>query len=71
MVVSPAFKLVFFSVLGLTVLSLIAGFVAVAFLEQTEDAKRFAETCSTTWKMGFGAIGGQTLQVSSNDGAGT
>jgi len=55
---TPAFKLIFFSVLGLTVLSLVASFVLVIREQQTEETKRLAETCSTTWKLGFGAIVG-------------
>lgn len=55
---TPAFKLVFYSVLGLTVLSLAASFVLVLRDKQTEEIKRLAETCSTTWKLGFGAIVG-------------
>lgn len=55
---TPAFRLVFFSVLGLTVLSLTVSFDLVLRERQTEEIKRLAETCSTTWKLGFGAIVG-------------
>jgi hypothetical protein len=57
-VLTPAFKLIFFSVLGLTILSLVGNFLAVLVPNQTEEVKRLAETCSTTWKLGFGAIVG-------------
>jgi len=63
---TPLFKLVFISVLGLTILSLIVSFYLVTRDNPSEDMKRLAETCSTTWKMGFGAvvglIGGKGLQ---------
>ncbi|HWE35668.1 MAG TPA: hypothetical protein VG406_03785 [Isosphaeraceae bacterium] len=55
---TPAFRLVFFSVLGLTLLSLAASVYLVLREKQTDEIKRLAETCSTTWKLGFGAIGG-------------
>jgi hypothetical protein len=62
---TPAFKLVFFSVLGLTVLSLIVGVVLVLLPNPSEEAKRLAETCSTIFKPGcgtiFGLIGGKAL----------
>jgi hypothetical protein len=53
-----AFKLAFFSVLFLTVLSLGVGVYLVTIPNQTEDVRRLSETCSTTWKLGFGAIVG-------------
>ena len=57
---TPAFKLVFCSVLGLTVLSLrVSVYLAIAYSPTpSEEIKRLIETCSTTWKMGFGAIVG-------------
>jgi hypothetical protein len=57
---NPAFKLVFCSVLGLTVLSLgVSVYFALAYdSPPSEEVKRLIETCSTTWKMGFGAIVG-------------
>lgn len=62
--ISPVFKLVFLTVLALTVLSLVAA-VFLSFIDPpTEERSRLIETCSTTWKMGFGAvvglIGGKT-----------
>ncbi len=56
---TPFFKLVFLTVLGLTVLSIgIDLFLVMAVSNPTEQAKSLIETCSTTWKMGFGAIVG-------------
>ncbi len=62
---SPAFKLIFFSVLGLTILSLAACIALAISARQTDAIKNLIETTSTTWKMGFGAIigllGGKAL----------
>ncbi len=62
---TPAFKLVFFSVLGLTVLSLVASFVLVFVPNPSDEAKRLGETCSTIFKLGcgtvFGFLGGKVL----------
>ena len=62
---TPAFKLVFFTVLGLTVLSLAASFILVLLPNPSEEAKRLAETCSTIFKLGcgtiFGLISGKAL----------
>jgi hypothetical protein len=53
------FHLVFLSVLGLTVLSLGVSCVLVIFAgERIEEVMKLVETCSTSWKMGFGAIVG-------------
>jgi hypothetical protein len=62
----PTFKLVFLSVLGLTVLSLVLHVVLVVTLKQPNDqAKLLIETCSTLTKTGFGAmvglVGGKVL----------
>jgi hypothetical protein len=53
------FKLVFLCMIGLTLLSLaVTLFLLIRFNAPSEDVKRFIETCSTTWKMGFGAVVG-------------
>jgi hypothetical protein len=62
---TPAFKKVFNTVLGLTILSLGVSLVLALWPGQSDDVKRLIETCSTTFKMGFGAvvglIGGKAL----------
>jgi hypothetical protein len=55
---TPTFKLVFISVLSLTILSLLVSLILVLYGRDTEDSKRLIESCSTTWKLGFGAIVG-------------
>ena len=57
--ISPMFKLIFVTVLGLTVASLIILCVmSIACSNMTQPQISLFETCSTTWKMGFGAIVG-------------
>ena len=62
---TPAFKKVFNAVLGLTILSLGVSLALALWPSQSDDVKRLIETCSTTFKMGFGAvvglIGGKAL----------
>ncbi len=56
---SPGFKLVFLSVLTLPLLSLaVVIFLAISQHDPSEQVKGLIETCSTTFKMGFGAIVG-------------
>lgn len=62
---TPAFKLAVLVVTGLTVLSLaVCVFLALAALK-SDQASALFETCSTTYKMGFGAlvglVGGKAL----------
>jgi hypothetical protein len=64
---TPAFKLVFLSVLTITILSIILC-CPLVFLTTKENDPRWTallEACLTTWKMGFGAIigllGGKSL----------
>ena len=58
LVVTPAFKLIFVSVLALTLISL-GVTIGLCFVKTLSDhQKELFETCSTTWKMGFGAIVG-------------
>jgi hypothetical protein len=65
-VLSPTFKLVFLCLVGLTVLSLGASLFLVTRAYLSEEAKRLAATCATTWKMGFvaiaGLVGGKTVR---------
>ncbi|MDB5292864.1 MAG: hypothetical protein JWL69_4105 [Phycisphaerales bacterium] len=56
--VTPSFKWVFISVLLLTLISLGAA-IALSFVRSPTNAQtQLIETCSTCWKMGFGAIVG-------------
>jgi hypothetical protein len=56
---TPFFKLVFLTLASLTFLSAILN-VSVALMvdNPSDEVKSLIETCSTTWKMGFGAIVG-------------
>jgi len=68
---SPAFKLVFLSVLGITVLSMVLSCVLWTYGQQLPpgtwemDKDPLLAACLTTWKLGFGAIigllGGKAL----------
>jgi hypothetical protein len=55
---TPRFKLIFFTVATLTVLALILNVLLAVFGSDSEQVKAAAEACSTTYKMGFGAIVG-------------
>jgi hypothetical protein len=55
---TPRFKLVFSTVAALTVLALILNVLLAMFGDGSEQVKAAAEACSTTYKMGFGAIVG-------------
>ncbi|MDP9799008.1 hypothetical protein J2S43_007520 [Catenuloplanes nepalensis] len=55
---SPRFKLIFSTVTVLTMLSLILSVLLAVFGGETEQVRAAAEACSTTYKMGFGAIVG-------------
>ncbi len=53
---TPTFKLVFFSALGLTVISLAIA-VVISFIDAPNDnQKELFTTCSITWKFGVGSI---------------
>jgi hypothetical protein len=54
----PAFSRIFLSLLTLLLLSLGVCVYLVQLPNQTEEIKRLVETCSTTWKIGFGAVVG-------------
>jgi hypothetical protein len=55
---TPAFKLIFLSVLALTFLSYVGSLFLAVFdaSHPTENVKQLIDTFSTTWKLGFGAI---------------
>lgn len=55
---TPRFKLIFSTVAALTVLALVLNVLLAAFGGDSEQVKAAAEACSTTYKMGFGAIVG-------------
>lgn len=55
---TPRFKLIFSTVAALTFLALILDVLLAAFGGDSEQVKAAAEACSTTYKMGFGAIVG-------------
>lgn len=52
------FKLIFSTVTALTVLALILSVLLAALGGDSEQVTAAAEACSTTYKMGFGAIVG-------------
>lgn len=55
---SPRFKLIFATVVGLTVLALVLNVVLALCGDGSEQVRAVADTCSTTYKLGFGAIVG-------------
>ena len=55
---SQAFYAAFYVAVGLTVCSLLTCCWLVAMQTETDVERNLFETCSTTWKMGFGAIVG-------------
>ncbi|MEU3457850.1 hypothetical protein ABZ671_30305 [Micromonospora sp. NPDC006766] len=55
---TPRFKLIFIAVLSLTLLSLTLQAALVVLRIDTQQAATLAEACSTTFKLGFGAIVG-------------
>ena len=57
-VLAPSFKLILLAILFLTVLSLVISVFLSFQKELSEQGKNLFETCSTTWKMGFGAMVG-------------
>ncbi|MFE5398648.1 hypothetical protein ACFQ9U_29330 [Streptomyces sp. NPDC056568] len=54
----PRFKLIFSTVAALTVLALILNVLLATLGNDSEQVRATAEACSTTYKMGFGAIVG-------------
>jgi hypothetical protein len=64
-VLTPVFKVVFISIFSLTIISLAVSLLLVVFGKENKVTEQLIETCSTTWKLGFGAIigliGGKAL----------
>jgi hypothetical protein len=62
---SPVFKMIFVSILGLTVLCLGIACSLVALEKTSGEGKVLFELCATAFKLGFGAIiglvGGKAL----------
>ena len=59
LVLGPRFKIVFGCVMALTLISLTASICLAIFVtNQSPEVKGLIETCSTTDKLGFGAIVG-------------
>jgi hypothetical protein len=56
--ITPRFKLVFATVLAITILCLLLNLVIVLAAPSGASAASFADTCSTAFKLGFGAIVG-------------
>lgn len=57
---TPHFRLIFITVVALTVLALLLNVLLAVFGGDSEMVQSVVETCSTTYKMGFGAIVGLT-----------
>lgn len=55
---TPRFKLIFSTVVALTVLAMILTVLLAMVADGSEQVKTAAEACSTTYKLGFGAIVG-------------
>ena len=53
---TPAFKLVFLSVLGITLLSIVLSCSLAVMGEPNEEKSALVQALLTTWKLGFGAI---------------
>lgn len=54
----PHFKLIFSTVVAMTVLALVLNVLLALLGSDSDQVKAVAETCSTAYKMGFGAIVG-------------
>lgn len=55
---APHFKMIFTAVVALTVIALVLNALLAVFGADADQVRAVAETCSTTYKMGFGAIVG-------------
>ncbi len=56
--ITPTFKLVFLSVLGITILAMVLSCYLVGYGPDTETGQALLESFCTTWRLGFGAIVG-------------
>lgn len=63
--IAPAFKLVLFVVIALTLISFAASILLAIYAPQTDEVKKLIEASSTMYKAGFGAVigllGGKVL----------
>lgn len=54
--ITPAFKLTFNAGMILTIISLVVAIYLSGMTEPTPQQVKLFDTCSTTWKMGFGVL---------------
>lgn len=54
--ITPAFKLTFNAGLILTIISLVVAIYLSQIVAPTPQQVNLFDTCSTTWKMGFGVL---------------
>ena len=59
---TPRFKVVYSTLVALTLLALALNVLLAVVVGDSDQVRAAAETCSTTYKMGFGAIVGLTSQ---------
>ena len=59
---TPRFKLVYWTLVALTLLALALNVLLALVGGDSDQVRAAAEACSTTYKMGFGAIVGLTTQ---------
>jgi hypothetical protein len=56
--VSPAFKWILITVIGITAVTFATNVLLVVFAEKNEDIKTLINACSDAWKGGVGAVFG-------------
>jgi hypothetical protein len=56
--ISPMFKLLFFSTLGITLASMLGMIILPFFASAEHDPQAAADTCATVFKMGVGVLFG-------------
>ena len=59
---TPRFKLIYFTLVALTLVALALHVLLAVVGDDSDQIRTAAETCSTTYKMGFGAIVGLMSQ---------